>query len=461
MILLLAAAALFGVAAIRWQRTFVMALPFLATLNGLSVSLGGASVRLDQLVAIALVVPLTASTLIGRRTLRSDRTTWFLLVILAMNVLATLVNSPSQSYSLSQCANVASVWIIYFILYNLLDTREELNAFFHRMLWAAVAASMLAIAAYTLAIAGVSIGGAEVSSSAAQQFTAAFGAYGTMVEPNILGGFAAAYLVACFALLVDRADLRNVEGSVRISRWVLGLCAVVLVLSFTRGAWLGAIASMGCLVIMRWRGLAERIRVRHVVVPLAAAAVVAGALIVAQGDAGTLFRFKATNIVNVGTQTGFTRLVQYALALEQWLEHPALGWGTFTFAPLAAQGADFQQFDNWRNLWIGNYLLLALHDTGVVGLVLWIAMLWGLFTRSVSVVRRLRVVDVEMARRTLALTLAFVTFLVAFLFTSGFSLGYTWVLLGLLGAHHRFATSDVADAEVPAVDLETVPAPVV
>ncbi|HEY7236149.1 MAG TPA: hypothetical protein VH539_18465, partial [Gemmatimonadaceae bacterium] len=59
MMLLLAAAALFGVAAIRWQRTFVMALPFLATLNGLSVSLGGASVRLDQLVAIALVVPLT------------------------------------------------------------------------------------------------------------------------------------------------------------------------------------------------------------------------------------------------------------------------------------------------------------------------------------------------------------------------------------------------------------------
>src|SRR5262245_47232643 len=283
MIVMLAAAALFGVAAIRWQRTFVMALPFLATLNGISVPVGGASVRLDQLVAIALMVPLTASTLIGRRTLRTDRTTWYLLAILAMNVLATVVNSPSRGYSLSQCANVASVWIIYIILHNLLETREDLNAFFHRMLWAAGAASVLAIGAFGLAAAGVSIGGAEVSSSAAQRFTAAYGAYGTMVEPNILGGFAAAYLVACGSLLVDRADLRNVEGSVRMIRWVLGLCAVVLVLSFTRGAWLGAIASMGCLAIMRWRSVAERVRVRHMVVPLVWAAVVAGALLAAQG----------------------------------------------------------------------------------------------------------------------------------------------------------------------------------
>ena len=197
------------------------------------------------------------------------------------------------------------------------------------------------------------------------------------------------------------------------------------------------------------------------VVPLVWAAVVAGALLAAQGDAGTLFRFKATNIVNVGTQTGITRLVQYALALQQWIEHPVLGWGTFTFAPIAAQGSDFRQFDNWRNLWIGNYLLLALHDTGVVGLGLWVAMLWGLLARSASVVRRLRVVDAEMARHTLALTLAFVTFLVAFLFTSGFSLGYSWVLLGLLGAHHRFEKSEevVASSHGDAVVAEPETAP--
>jgi hypothetical protein len=460
MIVLLAAVALFGVAAIRWQRTFVMALPFLATLNGVSVPLAGASLRLDQLVAMALVVPLAASTLIGQRTLRTDRTTWFLATILALNVLATVLNSPSRGYSLSQCANVASVWLIYIILHNLLETREDLDAFFRRVLWAAGAASVLAIGAYGLAVSGLSIGGAEVSSGAALRFTNAYGAYGTMVEPNILGGFAAAYLVVCVSLLVDRADAPNAEVSATMIRWVAGLCAIALVLSFTRGAWLGAMTGIACLAIMRRRGLAGRIRIHRVLVPLAAAALLVAALLAAPGDAGTMFRFKLTNLINVGTQTGITRVVQYSLAFQQWLDHPTIGWGTFTFAPLVAQGNDFQQFDNWRNLWIGNYLLLALHDTGLIGLGLWVAMLWGLMTRSAAVARRLRSFDPEMARRTLALMLAFVAILVAFLLTSGFSLGYSWVLLGLLGAHHRLAESEAAEAEASAVDLETAAAPV-
>jgi O-antigen ligase len=465
MIVLLATAALLGIAAIRWQRTFVMALPFLATLNGVAVSIAGASIRLDQLVACALVVPLAASTLIGQRTLRTDRTTWLLAAIVAVNVLATILNSPSRGYSLSQCANVASVWLIYIILHNLLETREDLDAFFRRTLWAAGVASLLAIGAYVLALGGLSIGGAEVSSGAALRFTSAYGAYGTMVEPNILGGFAAAYLVVCVSLLLDRTDRPGDESSAWMTRWVAGACAVALVLSFTRGAWVGAMAGIACLMIVRRRGLLSRIRFRRIIVPLAAAAVLVGALLAAPGDAGTLFRFKLANLLNVGTQTGITRLVQYTLAFQQWADHPAVGWGTFTFAPLVAQGNDFQQFDNWRNLWIGNYLLLALHDTGLIGLGLWIAMLWGMLTRGASVVRRLRVIDPEMAGHTLALTLAFVAILVAFLATSGFSLGYSWVLLGLLGAHHRLTDSDeavaLAEREAPGVEPETAPSPVV
>jgi len=53
-------------------------------------------------------------------------------------------------------------------------------------------------------------------------------------------------------------------------------------------------------------------------------------------------------------------------------------------APLTAEGVDFQRFENWRNLWIGNYVLLAVHDTGVVGLGLWI---WLYRTRTGMVIR--------------------------------------------------------------------------
>jgi hypothetical protein len=108
-----------------------------------------------------------------------------------------------------------------------------------------------------------------------------------------------------------------------------------------------------------------------------------------------------------------------------------------------AAGGDFAQFDNWRNLWIGNYLLLALHDTGVIGLLLWIALMWAVLSSGIRAVRTLGERDVELGRRAIALTAAVVSLLVPFLATTGFSLGYPWVLIGLLGAHARLAETDL------------------
>lgn len=437
MAFMLVVAALLGVSAIRWQRAFVMSLPLLATFNGLSVPVGIASVRADQLVACALVVALAASTLIGRRTLRLDAIAWLLAALVGLNVVASATHSPARSYSLAQCANLASVWVMYVLCTNFLETREDLERFFERLLVAAAVASAIGVAAYVLAVAGLPVGGADVSTSAARRLTTAYGAYGTMVEPNILGGFAAAYLVITAALLVLGAEHPTFVARWRVVRWTAALAALALVLTFTRAAWVAAAVGLGALLVLRRRSLAWRVRWRRVLVPLGAAVVLAVALLLAPGDAGALFRFKLFNLLNPATQTGVVRVVSYALALQQTADHPLLGWGTFTFAPLVAQGADFQQFDNWRNLWIGNYLILALHDTGVIGLGVWVALLWCVLRRGIATLRVLREVDPAASGRVFALLLGIATLLVAFLATSGFSFGYSWILIGLLGAHGR------------------------
>ncbi|HEY9226919.1 MAG TPA: hypothetical protein VIP11_09750, partial [Gemmatimonadaceae bacterium] len=206
MIRLLVLAGVLALAAIRWERAFVMSLPFLVVLNGLALPVGGVSLHLDQLVACALVVPLAASTLIGARRIRLDATSWFLAAILTVNAVASVLNSPARSYSLLQCVNLASAWVIYVLLINFLERREDLDAFLERASMAAVAACVVAVGAFVLALGGLSIGGAEVSTSAAQRLTAAYGAYGTMVEPNILGNFAAAYLVLAIVLLATPSE---------------------------------------------------------------------------------------------------------------------------------------------------------------------------------------------------------------------------------------------------------------
>lgn len=432
-------------AAIRWRRALLLALPFLAVVNGLTIPLGASAVRLDQLAACLLAFALAAAVLAGTRTLRLDATMYWLAALLGVNVLASVLNSPARSYSLAQCGNLASVWIIYVVLVNFLDSRDELEAFFHNLVRAGVTVSVAGIVAYALAVSGIGIGGAEVSNSAVEHLTRAYGAYATMVEPNIFGSFTGALLVLAVGMIAF-AEPQPAPARVPRIRMLAAVSAIGLVLSFTRAAWLGVGVAIGWSVILAARD-GRHPRNMRMLKPLLAACVIGAVLLVLPGAAGSLFRFKVVNLVNVESQTGALRLLTYALGLQQTAAHPIIGWGTYSFAPLVAQGADFQRFENWRNLWIGNYLLLAVHDTGAIGLTLWIGLLGSILSRGIRAARAVAGRDPSLGGRTLALTLAVASLLVPFLATTGFSLGSSWLLIGLLGAHARVALPEKSPVE--------------
>jgi O-antigen ligase len=439
-------------AAIRWRRALLMSLPFLVTLNGVPLKVGGVSVKLDQLAACLLLIPLLAAAIAGTRRIRLDTTSWLLVALLIANVVSSAINSPVPAYSIKQCLNLASAWAIYILLINYLDA-IELEAFLKRVVQAAVAASAIGIMAFVLASSGLDVIGAEVSKSAAENLTTAYGSYGTMVEPNIFGSFAAANLVLATVLFIAGARRERSGVSRRLLRWAIALTAVGVLLSFTRGAWLGAAMGLLCVVVLGSRTRTFRIRMNQMGRPLVASIALMAVLFVLPGDVGTLLRFKVVNLVNPGSQTAIVRLFQYSLALQQTAQHPVLGFGTFSFAALAAEGSDFQQYENWRNLWIGNYLLLALHDTGVIGLGLTVGVLFTVLKHASRVLAATDAAVREHAIVIVALVGAVVTLLVAFLTTSGFSLGYSWLILGLLGAYCHQAQRTRA---TPATDSEAL-----
>ncbi|MEP6729984.1 MAG: O-antigen ligase family protein [bacterium] len=455
--IILVAGAVLLLAAILWSRELLMALPFVVTLNGIPLPIGGSQVRVDQLIACVLVVPLVASVLVGKRRLRMDAISWWLIALFSMNLLASALNSPTRAYSFAQCANLASAWIIYVLVVNFLDTREELERFFERCLWGALIASCIGVGAFLLSIVGLGIGGAEVSASAAQLLTRPYGAYGTMVEPNIFGSFMGSMLVLAVVLLAVSPRVASSSLSLRLLRWTTALCAVGLVLSFTRTAWLGSMIALVCAALFSRRSLGVR-ATRILAAPLIGVVIVV-VLLFLPGIGGTFLRFKLGNLVNIESPTAVLRLMTYALALEQTLRHPIIGLGTFSFAPLLAEGNDFARFEGWRGLWIGNYLLLALHDTGVIGLALWLGMIWTIISRGVRAMRDASEEQPVLAARTLGLIAAIVCLLVAYLATTGFSLGYPWMLIGLLGAHVRLARTRDAIPDSMTVEPLTSPSP--
>ena len=431
--------------AVRWRERLVMSLPYLVTLSGVALAVGGSSVRVDQLVACLLVVPLAAGVIARRHALRVTQGMWWLAAIFVVNVAASLLHSPVRQYSLLQCLNLASAWAIYPLLVNMLTTREELERFFGHMLMAGTLACSVAVGAYVLSVVGLPIGGAETGRAATESFARAYGAYGTMVEPNILGSFAGAQLLIALTLWSGHSELLDGLWRRRV-RVLMLAAAAALLLSFTRSAWVGAVVGVGALMLTRRRG--NRVGLGKMLIPLAAAVLLVAIVLTVPSDAATLLRFKLANLFNVASPTAAVRLIVYGMAIDQLQVHPIIGWGTFTFAALAAQGADFARYEGWRNLWIGNYLLLALHDTGIIGLALWTGFLWS--TMQAGVRARKATLDGEAALRITALLLGVVTLLVAYLATSGFTLGYPWLVMGLLAAYARHAMPQSHAAATPA-----------
>lgn len=415
--------------AILWRRTLVGTLPFLVALNGFLITIGGANLRLDQLAAVVGVAGLMAAALIGQGRFVLDRPAKWLLVVAALHAFSSAVYSPDPVYSLRQTANLIGAWSVYLVLINGMPDVQRANPVHRNMLIAGFLGAGAGVTAFTLSRAGLPVGGANVDPTV----NAPFGAFGTMYEPNIFGSYCEGYFVLAVATILFQPRSAALRWA-----WPLALVAGLgLLLSFTRGAWLGALVAVPMVVVLARRYAGLRISVFRLLTPVVVLAMIAAVFWFLPTEAGEFFRFKARNLINAQSENALTRLLIYGLAIEQFTAHPLLGWGTFSFATLTSEGVDFRSFEGWQALWIGNFVLQHLHDTGVIGLGAFVALLWTLIRDGLSSVRTVITHDRALALQHLALIAAFASLLVPFFFTTGFTLGYSWMFAGMVGGYTR------------------------
>jgi O-antigen ligase len=137
-------------------------------------------------------------------------------------------------------------------------------------------------------------------------------------------------------------------------------------------------------------------------------------------------RFSTVDIADPTSDPNtLNRVVQATSAVDEVLEHPVFGSGTASFQltwDWQALGAD------WGDQgWIANTELRVLHDTGLVGLAVFLGFL-------VSLVRRSRkVLKYETNPELVALLAAAVVYCISFQATEGTLLAFFWVHLGLIG----------------------------
>jgi O-antigen ligase len=251
-----------------------------------------------------------------------------------------------------------------------------------------------------------------------------YGAHGTMREPNIFGSYAALFFVLGLTTVVGRSSLLNLK----LTSWLRLVSGIGLVLSFTRAAWIGALA----VVLPTLFELRRRVRWRRIVA-LVGSAILAISIAASPLVPQNYLRFKVLNLVNFSTSSAAGRLAIWDKAITEYAERPWFGWGAYSYGDKNAELGTPRALRPW----IGNFVITALHDSGLVGTSLLFLFLGINLIGGLRASRQLRGIDSTSSVRLVGLVYGVVAVLIAFLATTGFSYAYPWIALGLIGAYRR------------------------
>jgi len=245
------------------------------------------------------------------------------------------------------------------------------------------------------------------------------GIHGTQYEANILGSTSGAVFLVMLALYLYRRE-RNLLVGIAVS-------FAATIVSLSRGALLATGLAAVWLLWQAWRRRQISTgSLRAVALTLVCICLALGPLV------GPMWvqRFSEVDTTDIaGDPDARVRMLTTASAFAEIADHPIFGNGTASFQlNFDLQDIGMTNDDPSVAGWISNSEVRVLHDTGIVGLGVFFALLLTLWVRGRRILRRAPHPEL------LGLLAAWVLYCVAFQFTEGRMLAFCWVHVGLLAA---------------------------
>lgn len=253
------------------------------------------------------------------------------------------------------------------------------------------------------------------------------------VEPLYLGNFLLLPLSLIFSVLMLQVKTAWSRGWL----WALfGLLSLILILTVSRGAYLGAFTTLVLLVFTLPR---QTFRPTHLLAGglLLVTLAVGTGVFISQGRDDAIDQF--IEHVTIGDleegESTQGRLTAFDVATEAWQDHPWFGIGLGNFGAYVKYYPDPRELEGYDI--VNNEYLEVLAETGVVGFAALFVLLAIVLSRSVVAYK---VTDDPLIRAGLAgTTAALVGLLVQYNFFSTLFIVYVWVLVGLVIATQNLA----------------------
>ncbi len=417
---LLGAGTLTALAFSSWPFGALLLMTASSAMPGIAVVVMGLHLRPEHLSIAIVALVVAGQALKERRAPRFDLRTFdfFLLAYVGMNFLTSALTSPEPQLTLRWAALNAIVISPYFLLRFLVTDQRKLQRAFDILLWIGAAESAYGILCFLSNHFWQTSFGVD-----ADQYGAIPGVYGTQYEANLFGSYTACCAImflACFMLKPRRA------------LYGFGLAVTMLgtIISLARSVFLAfPVAALFVVWIALRKGQLQLRKLFPMAVGVVLILLVASPFILGF----VRERFSTVDPAELASDsTTLTRIVQIAAAVQDVQTHPILGTGT----------ASFQLFFDWNDYipgmraenddpggWVSNTPVRILHDTGVVGLIIFIGFLGSL---AAAVYKAGRVAGPQTKVVLIALSAGLLLYAITFQATEATILAFTWVHLGLL-----------------------------
>ena len=389
----------------------------------LFVEIGGLKARPEHFVCGILCISIF---FLWKKRSRPVQWIWpdYLLIAYAgMNLFSSLFMSIEPRQTIKWALQQVLILLTYFFLRVLIQDRKDLRKAFMAVLVVGAVAVVYGIICFYSNLLfrtefGMTIG----------QYGDTPAPYGLQYEANLLGSTSGALSVMMLVMYLYERRRRFLVG--------FALAFAGMAISLSRGALGATVIGLGAVAII---GLRKGLLRRQVVMNVGKATLCALMVVLPAVVPQYTERFNTMDIGEPAVDPNtLTRIVQVSSAFEEVLKHPMLGGGTSSFQ----LAFDWQSLgEEWEEQgWIGNTEMRVLHDTGIVGLVIFIGFLVSLFRRSK------RVLKLGPNPMLVALLASALVYCISFQATEGTLLAFPWVHLGLIGcAIVVISASKVAD----------------
>jgi O-antigen ligase len=351
-----------------------------------------------------------------------DKVDFLLLLFLALGFFSSYVASPDRSATLRWSLLLTLATSPFFLVSQIVDTRERLDKGMKILLLVGATEALFGIFCFLCYL----LFGTEFGVTFFFYLDFIPGVHGSQWEPNIFGSYC-----ACFAVMF----LFYYLAGGRQGSWYLAgflVTTVGVLLSLARQGWASLII-VGAMILLysQRRKKIQWKRLMPVGVGILATLLIGVTLMRDLPERlATLAIGKAAD-----DPTVLHRLKFLAFAVEDIREHPILGLGSSSFQLL------YEDEDNVGvgPAWLDNLVIRVIHDTGIVGLIVFG---WFIFELSRRAWRVLASSFHQPAIAAVgALSAGALVMLIAYQLTDASTLGFTWIHFGMLAAAVRIAGS--------------------